>query len=324
MAMNIYANIKLNGTDVTGDVSVSAVGGITVSQDHIEVHGFHHDLSIVQSPESHRASSNRVQAPIVFTKRIDRSSPQLFQAWLQNQQVDAVFKFFRMDPQTRRPGLFHVIEAGRGRLVGVRTEVLNNLTPDGGPMPELERITVVYHSIVVRSIPGATEVEIPWTAVSRWRRGRTVPAGARATGSADGCSWARPLVGWPGRLRPRPGQRRRRFLRPVACRRQSTLRPPSERAGWIVTPSMPVWPRIPAAGIALRAEPRSSSTPTVSGPTNPVGADTASRSPRCGKGFLRKPCAVSSDPRWRKSSARPSRRCCVGRLPHWGGVSSGP
>jgi type VI secretion system Hcp family effector len=162
MAMNIYANVQLNGTAITGDVSVPTVGGLDISQHYIEIHGFHYDIGFNLATQNHRSPGIRVYGPIVFTKRIDRSSPLLLQAHMTNASVTAAFRFFRVNPQSRQPVAYHVVEVQSGRIAGVRTEALNNLTADGRSMPELERITVVYRDLIVRDLPSGAEAAVSW------------------------------------------------------------------------------------------------------------------------------------------------------------------
>lgn len=165
MAMTIYASLAYNGTPITGEVGVATIGGVDVRQNHIEIHGFHHEVSIPTGDSSHRASSTRVLGPIVFTKRIDPASVLLLQAWNTNAQVDGQFKFFRAHPRGGQAQMFHVFQMVGGRIIGVRTEMLNNLTPEGGPIPYLERVTVMPHTITVSNLPGQLETTITWASL---------------------------------------------------------------------------------------------------------------------------------------------------------------
>jgi len=161
MAMTIYASLTYNGTPITGEVGVPNIGGIDVSQHHIEIHGYHHEVS--QSVgDTHRAASNRVLGPIVFTKRVDAASAPLLQAWNVNGTIAGAFKFFRTVPGTRQAQMFHVVQVANARIMGVRTEMLNNLTPEGNTMPYLERVTLTYPVITVSNVPGQLETTIEW------------------------------------------------------------------------------------------------------------------------------------------------------------------
>ena len=60
---------------------------------------FNHEITIPRDAQSGLASGRRVHHPVQLVKRIDKSSPKLFQALCQGERFPKVeFKWFRIDP----------------------------------------------------------------------------------------------------------------------------------------------------------------------------------------------------------------------------------
>jgi type VI secretion system secreted protein Hcp len=158
MAMNIYAQLLINGESLTGDVTAGSMGGHDITNGHIEAFAFYHEAGITPGA-THRDAATVNHGPISFTKRPDRSTPLLLQAMIQQRKVDGAIKFFIRAPGTGETILGHVLEIAGGQILGIRTEMLNALTPEGGPMPVLERITLRYANLKIVHVPSSTQFE---------------------------------------------------------------------------------------------------------------------------------------------------------------------
>jgi type VI secretion system Hcp family effector len=151
VALNIYVQLAINGQPLSGSVSIATMGGVDVSVNHIEAHGFYHELVALSGDRGVMLKP----APITFTKRIDNTTPRLMQAWAQGQTIDAAFKFFDRHPDdgSVRPLQVYVVQ--QGTITAVRTEMMSNLLADGANAPVLERVTVAYRSFRVDHVPSS-------------------------------------------------------------------------------------------------------------------------------------------------------------------------
>lgn len=158
----MYAALSIQGQSLSGSVSVNAIGGVDVSVEHIEAHGFYHEL-VTQTGDR---GARLVPGPITFTKRIDQSTPQLMQAWALGHRIDGAFKFFDPNPDDGSMRLLQVYIIQNGRVAAVRTEMMSNLHADGANVPVLERVTLTYLSFRVDNVPSSQSWNANLSAVS--------------------------------------------------------------------------------------------------------------------------------------------------------------
>ncbi len=113
MALNVYLRLKINGSDIEGDTTLA------------ELEGFIECLSYqagVASPVDKTTGTSRIPSrsgrtagrhqhdPIVFWKRINKSSPILLKALCRGEQVNsAEFRFYRPDPIGREEHFYTVL-----------------------------------------------------------------------------------------------------------------------------------------------------------------------------------------------------------------------
>lgn len=155
MSGKLFVRLRAGGQQITGDVSVNAVGDTDVSSEHIEAHGFYHELtSAVDSGV--RTRSSATYGPITFIKTMDRATPMLMAAWGQGRPIEGAFKFFG---QTREglEQVQQVYEIEQARIVAVRVEMVNNRTSEGATMPVLERVTLAYGQLKVINVTNSVE-----------------------------------------------------------------------------------------------------------------------------------------------------------------------
>lgn len=158
MAANIYVQLSANGEAISGDVIAPNYGGIDVSSDHIEAYGFYHEA---QMPASDLKTGAATFAPISFIKQTDRATPLLWRAFSQGQAINASIKFFAINASSGLMFLHHVYQVEQGRILTIRTELLNNLAAENNAMPVLERITLTYRSFKVIHAPTSAQWTVP-------------------------------------------------------------------------------------------------------------------------------------------------------------------
>lgn len=156
MALNFYLQLAIEGSAVTGDVTLHTLGGLDVSSNHIEAYALYHETAL--SADSTQRDVKLNHGPISFTKRADRATPLLLQAMAEQRRVDGAIKFFGHNPDSGETILSHVFEITAGHILGVRTEMLNSISPEGSTMPVLERITLRYSQLKVLHITSSNEV----------------------------------------------------------------------------------------------------------------------------------------------------------------------
>ncbi len=88
-------------------------------------------------------TGRRQYGPIVFTKRIDRSSPLLAQALAQNQVIDAIFRFYRPTPSGMEQQ-YYTITIERGRVSSISTISPDVLTVEGAKRPAIEEVGISF------------------------------------------------------------------------------------------------------------------------------------------------------------------------------------
>jgi type VI secretion system Hcp family effector len=165
MSTEAYLFLKLNGTDVHGDTTLSSIAGVDVSR-AIELAECSWGVALEAGESNRRGAGHRRHEPFRALKRVDRTTPLLLQGLTQNQQVDAVVRVFRPDAETGEIHNHLTIELQRGRLTR-----LAGLLPDpvdvAGPARTMtERLEIVYHTIVVRHELSGAEASDSWDQIA--------------------------------------------------------------------------------------------------------------------------------------------------------------
>ena len=128
---------------IKGDSTIASMG----REDTIEAHKFEHMVYIPRAVlSSGNVAGSRVHDPITITKRIDRSTPCLYQALCNNESLDVTIRFYR-------PGLggagveeqFFTIRLRDARIVSIKS--LQDLTMLETSLPFMEDVSIAYKEI---------------------------------------------------------------------------------------------------------------------------------------------------------------------------------
>lgn len=118
----------------------------------IEAYELHH--LIREEPGNPRL----IHEPLIFTKRVDRSSVNLYTAMSNTESCTAHFRFYRPDPggsgmveQYRR------ITLANARIVAIEPITADVFDPASAQLPDRERIRMVYGSITIEYTSDETE-----------------------------------------------------------------------------------------------------------------------------------------------------------------------
>ena len=152
-ALNAYMRLTLNGTAVTGEVSVNQLGGVDVSSDHIECHAVNLELI--------GGGTSRLQAtPLKIVKRIDQSTPLLARALSRNEVVQGTLRYFRLNTDTGETEEYFNIVIDAGRVSSVRHWTPNNLDPAASQYPFMEEVSFTFQRLTFKDLIFGAEHEI--------------------------------------------------------------------------------------------------------------------------------------------------------------------
>lgn len=94
------------------------------------------------------ATGRRTYEPVVFTKRIDRSSPILARALCNNEVIEATFKLFRPNPDgDGTTEQFFTIMLTGGRISSIKRVSSNAIDPASANDPPIEEVGLVFSDI---------------------------------------------------------------------------------------------------------------------------------------------------------------------------------
>src|SRR5262245_19606704 len=94
MAENVYLYLKAAGADIQGDSSVESLG----RKDSIECVYYEQSVKTAREAGTAKATGRRQYDPLLIRKRIDKSTPLIAKALVENQAIEGTFKFFRPNP----------------------------------------------------------------------------------------------------------------------------------------------------------------------------------------------------------------------------------
>ncbi len=151
-AFNSYLTLTLNGEDVAGESTLQEIGGVDVSGS-IECVAFNHEVFA-------SGGGRKTHGPVKIVKRVDKSSPLLYQGFDQNQTATAAFKFFRLNSDSGETEHHYTITLVNARISSIRHWFPNTLDPAGAALPQMEEISFIYQSIIITSETGSTEYQM--------------------------------------------------------------------------------------------------------------------------------------------------------------------
>lgn len=162
MALNLYCAFQLAGTALSGDVTMTTIGGVDVSTDHIEGYELHFGTRIESEGLAHRASSRRRIEPVRICKRTDRTTPLLFQGLKENQRVDGDIKIFDTNSNTGETRHRFTVRLTQCRILALTTNSPDVLDPESTNRPVSEWLELMPRTIAYIDEVNGTEFEDTW------------------------------------------------------------------------------------------------------------------------------------------------------------------
>jgi type VI secretion system secreted protein Hcp len=159
MAETVHLYLKANGTEIKGDSTQTSLG----RENSIECVYYEQAVATAREAGTGMATGRRQYAPLLIRKRLDKSSPLLMKAMVENQAVEGTFKFFRPNPNgDGTTEQFYTVTIRQGRIASVRQYVPDALVPASSNEPPLEEVTFVFHTIAWTFTEGGVTHEDTW------------------------------------------------------------------------------------------------------------------------------------------------------------------
>lgn len=152
-ADSIYVSIEGQNQ---GLISAGASPGVQGHEDEITAFGFGHSIVVPRDAQTGQRTSARIHQPLRIYKAFDRTSPLLYQALVQNEDLTTVeIRFFRPDQSAQMVNYF-TIKLENAAL----TDITTAAGTDGTSPREVASFT--YRKIVWTYVDGGIEYEDTW------------------------------------------------------------------------------------------------------------------------------------------------------------------
>lgn len=162
MALNAYLRLTgQNQGDIKGTVTQAG------REDSIMVIGFNHEVVSPRDAASGLATGKRQHQPIVITKEIDKSSPLLMNALVNNENITEFTLRFWQPSRSGKEFQFFTIQLTNAKIIDIRQEMLNNKYPENMQHKEREHISFVYQKITWTYEDGGISASDDWLVRSR-------------------------------------------------------------------------------------------------------------------------------------------------------------
>jgi type VI secretion system secreted protein Hcp len=156
MADSISLTISSNGTNIPGDSTLASLSRANT----IEVLSMEQQVSRTFDRSTLRATGRRIYAPVRFTKRLDRSTPLLRKALVNNEVVSGSFRWFRPHPDgDGTTQQFFTLTFADGRITRCTLRLPDTLMPDTTNLPPLEDVELTLGEVTWTWTDGGIEFE---------------------------------------------------------------------------------------------------------------------------------------------------------------------
>jgi type VI secretion system secreted protein Hcp len=151
---------------ITGEKQQKIKGSSEVQghKEKILVQGVEHLIDIPKSQQTGLPVGKRIHQGMTLTKEVDMSSPLLFQALNEGEQLkEVVLQFYRITKEGKEEN-YYSIKLENAALVSIRTWVPNVLLPDFKQMGHMEDVVMTYRKITWTWHDGGIESTDDWMA----------------------------------------------------------------------------------------------------------------------------------------------------------------
>ena len=159
MALNAFLRL-------TGETQGEIQGSVTRKgqEDSIKVIAFEHEVVSPRDAASGRPTGKRQHRAITITKEIDRSTPLLMNALVNNENISEWELQFWQPSKSGKQVQHYTIQLVNASIAGIRQEMLNNKYPENLRHKEREHISFCYQKITWTWMDGGISAEDDWEA----------------------------------------------------------------------------------------------------------------------------------------------------------------
>lgn len=154
--------MALNATmRLTSEAQGEIKGSVTQAgrEDSIMVIGYSHEVDSPRDAASGLPTGKRQHKPLIVTKEIDKSTPLLMRALINNENITDMELWFWEPERSGKELLYYTIQLQNARIVNIQQEMLNNRYPENRRHKEREHISFVYQTITWNYMDGGITSE---------------------------------------------------------------------------------------------------------------------------------------------------------------------
>jgi type VI secretion system secreted protein Hcp len=157
MPLNAYLTLK-------GQKQGAIKGPVTQEgrEGSILVHSFSNEILSPRDPQSGLPTGKRMHKPIYILKEVDRASPLLWAALVDNENLVAWELKFWTTSTTGKEKLMYTIELVNASIASIREYMPDNEDPAKANLPLLEEISFTYQKIQWTWTEGTVTASDDW------------------------------------------------------------------------------------------------------------------------------------------------------------------
>lgn len=161
MAETVHLFLKANGAQIKGESTQTSLG----REGSIECIAYEQGVATAREAATGYVVGRRQYSPLTITKRIDAASPLLMKALVNNEKVEAAFKFFRPNPAgDGTTEQFYTVSFKEGNVYSIKQRVTETIHPVTAHDPPLEDVAFIFKTISWTYTKGGVTHEDSWAA----------------------------------------------------------------------------------------------------------------------------------------------------------------
>ena len=159
MALDAYLRLK---GETQGDIkgSVTRPG----REDSIMVIAASHEVVSPRDAASGLPTGKRQHKPFVITKEVDKSTPLLYRALVDNENILEWRLQYWQPSASGKEQQHYMVELINASIASIRHEMLNNKYPENMQHKEREHVSFCYQKIIWTWVDGEVTAEDDWEA----------------------------------------------------------------------------------------------------------------------------------------------------------------
>lgn len=157
-------SLPLYISKIEGEKQGAIKGGVTQAgrAGWIEIHAYNHEVVSPRDAASGLPTGKRQHKPITIVKSLDKASPLLFNALVNNENLKGVEFCFWRPSKAGKEELYYKVELMNANIAGIKPFVLNVKDPTLTRFPDMEEIQFTYQKIIWTYVDGGVTAEDDW------------------------------------------------------------------------------------------------------------------------------------------------------------------